>query len=314
MKIIFHDNSLCLYGTTVALFDYAYHCKNKFGIDAHILYNQHHNFNNDVVIESFKSEFTTVNSYSNFDDMQNKIDEVNPDAFFMVKSGQWDNVISKSCKNWTLAVSPRQNGIYGDKFAVASYWISQESGIKEVVPHMVDLPNHNDNFREEFGIPKNDIVFGRTGTWDEFASIPFVIPTVIEALQKRKDIWFVFQNTDVFYKHERIIYLPSSIDKYTKVKFINTCDALLHARFLGESFGLVCAEFSSKNKPVITWNESQGRNHIFVLGDKGIYYNNSEDLMKIILSFVPNDSIDWNCYRDYYPEPVMEKFYDVYFK
>lgn len=34
--------------------------------------------------------------------------------------------------------------------------------------------------------------------------------------------------------------------------FIRTCDAMLHARMSGETFGLAIAEFSAHNRPVLT--------------------------------------------------------------
>ena len=89
---------------------------------------------------------------------------------------------------------------------------------------------------------------------------------------------------------------------------------MLHARYIGESFGLSCAEFSIKNKPVITWLGSQERNHIDVLGDKGIYYNDSNDLLNILLNIdktkINNDN--WNMYNDYLPDEVIKKFKSVY--
>jgi hypothetical protein len=97
-----------------------------------------------------------------------------------------------------------------------------------------------------------------------------------------------------------------------KVKFINTSDAHLHAREIGESFGLTCGEFSIKNKPVITWNGSHERNHIDILGEKALLYNGYEDLMNLLLTFDKNKFNDWNCYRDYLPESVMDKFIKLY--
>ena len=89
---------------------------------------------------------------------------------------------------------------------------------------------------------------------------------------------------------------------------------MLHARFVGESFGLSCAEFSLKNKPVITWIGSKERNHIDVLGDKGIYYNDSNDILNILLNLnkVEINNKDWNMYNDYLPEKVIEKFKNIY--
>ena len=63
-------------------------------------------------------------------------------------------------------------------------------------------------------------------------------------------------NTEVFYNHKNIIYLPKSLDKKNKSKFVSTCDAMIHARYDGETFGLAVAEFSSANKPIITFANS----------------------------------------------------------
>ena len=70
----------------------------------------------------------------------------------------------------------------------------------------------------------------------------------------------------------------------TKVEFINTCDAMLHARYIGESFGLSCAEFSVRNKPIITYEKSPERNHIDTLGEKGIYYENYSEILPAVVN------------------------------
>jgi len=312
MKIIFHDNSLCLRGTTVALYDYAFFCKKKWNIEPVILYNNTHFANHPLAIKKFDDEFGLSKSYNNLTEMQNIIDEVSPDVFFMIKSGPWDNVISKSCKNWINAIGPTQiNQVYGDKFYMGSKWLSDISGGINYVPYMVNLPETNEDMRDELGIPKDAVVFGRNGGHDSF-NLDFAKKAVIDILSHRKDVFFLFQGTDKFIEHERVIHLEASADLIEKVKFINTTDALLHARDLGESFGQTCAEFSIRNKPVITWFLSRERNHIDILGDKGIYYQNYEDLFKILLNFQPNNSIDWNCYREYLPEPVMERFEKLY--
>ena len=311
MKIVFHDNALCMWGTSVALYDFAFYCKYLLGFDCSILYNQNHTANNKNVIEKFKKEFISVNSYTNFVEMQNIISAEKADAFFMIKSGVYDNIISHSCKNWIFAVAPYTDEKYGDKFYMGSKWLSEVSNGIDYIPHMVNLPDHNDNMREELGIPRNSIVFGRNGGYESF-DIDFVKKCVIDSLDKSNNIYYLFQSTNKFINHERVIYIEANTNLYNKVKFINTCDALLHARQLGESFGLTCAEFSSKNKPVITWLGSKERNHILSLKDKGLFYNDYNALMQIILSFEPNNSKDWNCYKDSYPEAVMTKFKKLY--
>lgn len=312
MKIIFHDNSLCVRGTTVALYDYAFYCKHMFDIDSIIMYDNNHPANDDKTIEKFKKEFNNIYSYNSPSEMQNKISELNPDVFFMIKHGKYDGVISNSCENWINAIGPvSKSDIHGDKFYMGSKWLTEVSEGIDYVPYMVNLPDIKEDMREELGIPKDAIVFGRNGGHDAF-NIPFAKQAVIDSLSKKENIYFLFQGTDVFIEHPRVIYLPPSPDLVEKVRFINTTDALLHARDLGESFGQTCAEFSSKNKPVITWFGSPERNHIMVLGEKGIYYNDYNDLLKVILEFEPDNSKDWNCYREYLPEQVMSRFKKMY--
>ena len=91
---------------------------------------------------------------------------------------------------------------------------------------------------------------------------------------------------------------------------------MLHARSVGESFGMACAEFSFKNKPVVTWFGSLERSHIDILGSLGIYYNTKSDVVEILLNISKADlhGKNWNAYGEYTPEKVMKKFDDVYMK
>jgi hypothetical protein len=97
-----------------------------------------------------------------------------------------------------------------------------------------------------------------------------------------------------------------------KTKFITSCDAMIHARHEGESFGLTCGEFSTKNKAVITWFGSRERTHISILGEKGIYYDNKDQLLEIFLNFKRQEGKDWNAYREYIPSVIMETFKKIY--
>ena len=72
---------------------------------------------------------------------------------------------------------------------------------------------------------------------------------------------------------KNIIHLEKIINLENKVKFINTCDAMIHARTEGETFGLSIGEFSIKNKPIITTN-SGDCNHLQILKNKCILYSN----------------------------------------
>ena len=63
--------------------------------------------------------------------------------------------------------------------------------------------------------------------------------------------YFLFMNTPEFYIHPRVIYLSPETNLQKKADFILACDAMLHARSLGESFGLSVAEFLFHGKPAV---------------------------------------------------------------
>jgi hypothetical protein len=114
---------------------------------------------------------------------------------------------------------------------------------------------------------------------------------------------------------DNIIHLPMQLDPIEKVKFINTCDAMLHARKQGETFGLAVAEFSIKNKPVITNYICKDRAHIHMLKDKGIYYLNGFHLKFILNRYEPNPLKEYDAFSEKYnPVAVMQKFNEVFLK
>jgi hypothetical protein len=92
---------------------------------------------------------------------------------------------------------------------------------------------------------------------------------------------------------------------------------MIHARGIGESFGLACGEFSIKGKPVITYSISPQRSHIEILGSKGIFYKGKRELAEILLNF--NQKIqyekDWDAYsKNYSPEIIMNQFNNVFIR
>ena len=140
------------------------------------------------------------------------------------------------------------------------------------LPGDFDQTELEENLRVKLGIPTDATVLGRHGAYGSF-NIEFAKQAVIEALNQREDLWFVFLHTEPFVEHPRASFLPGTHDPVAKVQFINTCDAMLHARAEGETFGLAIAEFSHRNKPVITYGDSFDRFHSETLGAKGTYYD-----------------------------------------
>lgn len=188
------------------------------------------------------------------------------------------------------------------------------------VPYMVDILKHDHqmNYRDFFGIPKDAFVFGYYGGPTSF-NIEFAKRAVIDVAEKYKDIYFIFMNSVPFCDGiDNVIFLDATTDMEKKIGFINTCDACLHARNGGESFGLTVAEFSIKNKPVFTTTYCTDPlcdgAHIEMLGDKSVLYSDYDDLVYKLLNAkeVVHSRNDWNAYSEYTPDNVMNIFKNVF--
>jgi beta-1,4-mannosyl-glycoprotein beta-1,4-N-acetylglucosaminyltransferase len=182
----------------------------------------------------------------------------------------------------------------------------------QVIPYIVDLPICFEDLRDDLHIPKDAIVFGRYGGYDEF-NINIAREAIVEFLRVNNNAYFLFMNTNKFYQHPRIIYVDKNINLVYKVKFINTCDAMIHAREMGETFGLSIAEFSIKNKPIITC-PCGDLEHIKILGDKALTYTSKESLIQIFTNIkdIIKSRYDWNAYTLYSPEYVMSLFKNIF--
>ena len=177
-----------------------------------------------------------------------------------------------------------------------------------VIPHIVDLPIVNENLRHELSIPEHATVFGRYGGYSEF-NIKEVHTAIKEYIDTDENCYFLFMNTEPFHHHPRIIYLEKTVDVSYKTKFIHTCDAMIHARLMGETFGLSVAEFSFKNKPIIT-SMCGDLEHIHILKENAIIYHSIADLLYIFKHIQPiiQSKDNWNSYTNYTPEYVMQLF------
>lgn len=65
--------------------------------------------------------------------------------------------------------------------------------------------------------------------------------------------------------------------------FIGSCDAMLHARLRGESFGLAIGEFLFLDKLVVCWSGGYDRNHVNLLNmDRDLLYDDASTLKKLL--------------------------------
>lgn len=312
MKILLHENSLNLRGSSVALFDYAYYLKTLFNHDVSVVYNKTEHTNDQKVKSKFKDNFI-VYEYTDFSEVQNLVRDTRPDVFYIIKSGNNDGKVVWGPRNCIHAVFPHSiDDKHGDVYACVSSWLSQYISNSELpfVPHMINLPMIKGDFRGKLYIPQDATVFGRYGGLDSF-DITFAMEAVMEVLSIRQDIYFLFCNTYPFINHPRVIFVNGTASLEDKAKFINTCDALLHARLRGETFGLTILEFMSKQKPIFTYADSPERNHYGLLAGQGYLYKEKEDLIRQLVTFNKH-FVDYTELQNYLPERVMQKFNSVF--
>ena len=318
MNIAFHSNQLCIRGTEVALYDYALFNETLLGNTSYIFakrINTHHN--DELVISKFKKRFgNRVYLYDDFGEVELMIQVHNITHFYAIKAGFNDGIISRYAINLMHIVFD-VNEPHGDKYIYISQWLSNKmsNGLIEYIPHIIELPKHNDDLREQLNIPKNSIVFGRHGGNDSF-NIPYVYDVIKQCVNENSNIYFLFMNTDKFYEHERIIYLDRTENLNKKTEFINTCDAMIHASNVGESFGISICEFLFHDKPVITSSTpTTNMNHLLILKDRGIYYTSKNTLYNIFVNFKRDYNINYSeLVKEFNPIDVMNKFNDIFLK
>ena len=320
--IIFHDNCLGFRGTTVALFDYAKGCRDILKMNVIIAYPASFE-NEESVISKFAEEFQTF-SYVGKNELIKLADGYKADYFYAIKYGTKDDLIIPGCINLVHSVfCTDSNEIHGDVYATVSAWQNKKNPKIPFVPHIVDLPKHDRDLRASIGIRTDEIVIGRYGGYDTF-DIDFVKESIKQALESRKDLWFIFMNTEKFCDHERCIFFEARTDAEFKVEFINTCDAMIHSRSYGETFGLSVLEFASKDKQIISYsgfseaksNPLGGMNHWLFL-DSGCYWYAAKDQLNDIFRSISkpgyiNINLGRSLRQHYGPDEVMKKFKSVF--
>lgn len=311
--VLFVDPNMTERGTSSATFDYAVHNETLLG-------------NRSVVATYDSSPKTAIGRFSERLDVRvvsgpeslpALVDNVGAEHMYILKYGFNDGVLAPNARNLVHVVFPSYEP-HGDVYAYVSESMAADHGKGSPwVPHMINLPDHEMDLRDELGLGDR-FVFGWYGGLN--FEIAFAQEAVAETARSRPDSAFVFMNMDRFCDEPNVIFLPMTTDQSRKVAFINTCDAMVHANSRGETFGLSVGEFSSRNKPVIVYDLSNtpwpapGRSHLAELGDKALRYGNKRELLEV-LGGIDRRNIsgrDWRCYTQHTPERVMRKFSDVF--
>jgi hypothetical protein len=293
------------------IYDYAHALKHILGHDPHIISSKNLSTH---PMEKF-SEFR-CSMYESSEELPYIVEKEKLDILYMTKAGNKDNMTPTNCKTGVHCVFDMREP-HGTVYAGVSEWLAKYYKKTLWVPHIIDVPKFNETLHDQFNIPKTNFVIGRLGGYDQF-DIDFVKKSIIETVNKRNDLWAIFLNTRPFADHPRIKFVGFNPDNSYKWKFINTCDAMIHARSDGETFGLAVAEFSAMNKPVLTFDAPHWwymRSHIDILGEKAILYKNYEEISAYLTQIDKNyvKDVDWDCYSvRFSPSNVINKFKEVF--
>ena len=309
-------------GVVRSTLDYAKMCEKHLGHRSIIVvpeeYTCHFSPTPSIMEKYAHKHFRVVHTPS-----QDSLDEVltkeGADFLYIQKSGTKDGWCSQRIPTGIHCVF-QEGELHGTRFAAISEWLAQELSAKFGTPiPYVSLPisgprKSRIDLRRRFGIPNNAVVFGRYGGRSSF-DLKFVHQTIDLVLHQKTTLHFLFMNTETFLEHPRIHYLPTTTNVQNKVDFIHACDAMLHGRARGESFGLSIAEFLYQGKPVLAWEGGMDKNHLHMLSDVGILYREGTDLARKILQFDPR-WLDKKRYQNatlpYSEEVVIQQFQKVF--
>lgn len=325
MRVAFHSYQLGERGTEICLYKYAVGNRDILGHESFIVSTSSRPTPSLARFREFPTMLypdVWVNDGKNIElrtTLERLVDEYKIDVFYALKGGDSDGILPTNCHSVAHCIF-RMDQPHGDVYAgVCPYISNKHGGIYPHVYHIVDAPTVAGDCREQLGIPADALVLGRHGGADTF-SIDWVKEVIRQVIPHRSDLYFLFLNTNKFIDHPRVIHLPHTIHEAEKTKFVNTCDAMMHARRDGEIFSLSTAEFSLQNKPIITWDgyaPEYDRGHIEVLKDKGIYYRDPQSLADILLG-ISRDEIkrgSWDAYGDTFSsERVMRQFAEVFYQ
>jgi len=308
ITIGFYSNQLGERGTEIGLYDYAHFNEILLNNKSIIITNKI--IDHDIFIK-FSKRFSSIIFLK--EKSVNQIDKIvndyKIDLIFFEKSGLIENIEPTLCKSIIHCVfNPSQP--HGTIFTVIGKTINTIYKTNfPVLPYIVNVESINTNLRKIFKIPDNAIVFGRYGANDTF-DIKFVKDLINN--WNKTNTYFLFMNTDKFTDSKYCIFINKNTNLKFKRAFINTCDAFLHARLRGETFGFSIAEFALCNKPIISFAYSVEREHINILGDKIILYKNYNHLKNILENFNPYNFINFygidNPYSIYTPNYIMLYF------
>jgi hypothetical protein len=296
------------------MLDYARLNRSVLGNESMLCLPANPDFAGNPILEKWKLEFPIV-FYRNPHELGRKLRKEKAEVIYSTKPGYYDGFLVPGLKNCVHAQFLCDE-FHGDIYVFLSKWMSRVMTGREdsFVPFFVPRLESRENLRPELGIPASAKVFGRHGGWDTF-NISFVRRAVARHARHHPEDHFVFLNTSPVRGTESLAnvhYLSATVDPCEKAKFLATCDAMIHARDTGETFGLAVAEFAVLGKPVITFAHSKERAHLEMLGSYARLYENEIELSSLMENFpsAVSGQTEYSKYAD--PQTVMQMFQNTF--
>jgi glycosyltransferase involved in cell wall biosynthesis len=309
MRVGFLNNQIDNRGTGNALFDYAHYNETILGNKSFIFVLNRQNYD-EAMGSRLTERFGAINSIWDVTHT-----DFNIDVLYHIKSGEEDGTFNIPGVRYVVHAVFHPTQPHGDRYATISRWMADQYHV-QYVPHIVHLSPPVHDMRLQYGIPRDAFVYGRHGGSDTF-DVFWAWKSINRALEQDKNIYFMFMNTDnpirKLYDPKRVIFLPPTANKHYKSSFIWSCDAMLHARLRGETFGIAVGEFALAGKPVLTYGASGERAHIEQLGPLGFTYFSPEELTELLLK-LPKMSkpVERSYYDENSPKKVMTRFKEVF--
>ena len=145
-------------------------------------------------------------------------------------------------------------------------------------------------WREEKKAKSDTIVIGSLGGRYSF-DLKLAQIGLFNALECNKNLYFIALNHRKFIDHERALFMHGTDVQAIKHGFINCCDAMLHGRAQGETFGHACAEFAAAGKPILAWEHAPEMHHLEYFCQKKLRSTTAKEISKKLLAFYPEE---WN--------------------
>lgn len=327
MNVLFQCEQLNYRGTTNSTLDYAIFNQKILGNESTIVYCSIDPPGKDVgtkpeIVEQLRKNFNiiTYETYEELNEIASKYDVCySQRAGYAIEPDTKKPLVQVNTTHFAVHSVFQWYQPHGNSYAYISEWLANAvqklysvPETQKWVPYIVDLPQPNVDLRKQLGISKDKFVIGRHGGYDTF-DLNFCHEVVIKVAEARKDYVFLFANTRPFCNLPNVLFLQSFFGNQEKSNYVNACDAMIHCRNLGESFGLSVAEFLYFNKPVLSWNGGFDRNHVNWLEKYDLLYKDNYDMYHRLMTLPDKVGVEYSeIVEQYNPTTAMKRFKEIF--